>query len=337
MAQDKVLSAFLSHLENALAASLSKKSNSVPLTLVMEADDEDDMDFFENLLKLKDNRLNRSDSSRCKRRRGFNDITNSNSCGTKVYNDTFMDQINVRAIQSRESLGRVGSIAIKLPVMKNDGNIFCISTVTDCSQRLEEAVVAARVIDNVEVDDLLLFDGLYGGSVVDTHESGMTEIGQQQEEQISSSGPLQSVGFAHDDITASSSAHLGATLTSIKASLRVSVCNVGKGIEGGDDDLGLFSGSYGESTSTSFMDKIKRRQQDSSYILSSYVGNEVKEQRNFTSGSVERVRRKNTLGLYIQSIFSRVRDVEGATKSKSRSQLFGGLRRKRNSFQLRRN
>ena len=101
----------------------------------MEANNEDDMDFSKNLLKLKDNRFNRADSSRCKRRRGFHDITNSNSYGTKPYDDTFMDQINLRAIQSREGHGRVGSIAIKVPIIKNDEHIFCISTVTNCSQR----------------------------------------------------------------------------------------------------------------------------------------------------------------------------------------------------------
>lgn len=267
-AQDKILSSFLSHLENALAASLSKKNDSIPLTLLMEADDEDDMDFFKKLLKLKDNKFNRADSSICKRRRGFQDISYSNSYRTKAYDDTFMGQINLRAIQSRESHGRVGSIAIKLPVMKNDGNIFCISTVTDCSQQLEEAVVATRVINNVEVDDLMLFDGLYDGSIGDTHESGMTDIGQQQEEQISLSGPLHSLACAHvDDFTTSYPAHSGATLASIKSSLKASVCNVGMGIEGTDDDLDLFSGSYGESTYTPLRNKIMRRQQDLSYLL----------------------------------------------------------------------
>mmetsp|Transcript_27268 Transcript_27268/g.33430 ORF Transcript_27268/g.33430 Transcript_27268/m.33430 type:complete len:325 (+) Transcript_27268:70-1044(+) len=303
VAQDEILSMFLYHLENALAAATASKGCTIPSTLLMQADDEDDTVFFENLLKLR-----------------------GSSCDSGK-TDTFIEKFQIHAIQSRESNGRVRAISIKLPVMRNDGLLYCISTRKDSTQVLEETVTSSRVTNNAEIDDSVLFDELYGVPAEDIEESCMNGIGQQVEYLTFPSGPLQSLSCSHDyDFISSLPSNLGGTLTSTNVTTRGRISSLHSmrsyvryytpgeieisrmGNNDTDDDLDLFSNSYGECTASGL--EVMRTQVKSSRSLSSHIyagSSNILPTQNVTNMSMTGNRRINSMGSYFQSIFSRKR------------------------------
>mmetsp|Transcript_51238 Transcript_51238/g.59852 ORF Transcript_51238/g.59852 Transcript_51238/m.59852 type:complete len:348 (-) Transcript_51238:97-1140(-) len=326
VAQDEILSMFLYHLENALAAATASKGCTIPSTLLMQADDEDDTVFFENLLKLRGSSCDSGKNiTNSEIRRGIFDITDINT--RNMCNNTFIEKFQIHAIQSRESNGRVRAISIKLPVMRNDGLLYCISTRKDSTQVLEETVTSSRVTNNAEIDDSVLFDELYGVPAEDIEESCMNGIGQQVEYLTFSSGPLQSLSCSHDyDFISSLPSNLGGTLTSTNVTTRGRISSLHSmrsyvryytpgeieisrmGNNDTDDDLDLFSNSYGECTASGL--EVMRTQVKSSRSLSSHIyagSSNILPTQNVTNMSMTGNRRINSMGSYFQSIFSRKR------------------------------
>jgi len=121
--------------------------------------------------------------------------------------------------------------------------LYLITTRTDYSQQLKDAATAARVNNNVEVDDLIFLGELYGCST----EYFMSNSGHQ-EHQPSSSGPFHSFSSGYNnDCTDSQHASLGvsANLGSYTSSCYLGESKIKK-VENDESNNDLFSDSYGE-------------------------------------------------------------------------------------------
>jgi len=255
MAQEAILSMFLYHLEGALSAGSPTNGNSYPTTAFMQADDEDDVKFIERLLTLK----NGGDTS--------DNIEISSNKRPRLERHccaTFMANFHINVVQNSDRIdGKVDAIAVTIPAMTSNGLMYCITSSRGYSQQIAEADVSVRVRDNVDVDDWSLTSAeLYGDSTAYECEDIMDENWQQQE-YISSPSVSSQSSSVENDMMASLPAYVGSQnmsrnttsrirmMTSLPFQPSLTSCSmvqirrfaVNNNI---DEDLGLFSDSYGE-------------------------------------------------------------------------------------------
>lgn len=165
MDQDNILSKFLSHLEAALVKSnMLKHDNTYPLTVFMQAEDEDDINFFENLLSLRDRICILNPYDTIANQEHCFDYSNKSFKSIRRCQSCFLSSFQIHDIRSNEFRGRVGTIAVTIPAMANNGLLCCYTNTSDNSNEMNEIDAAVRVKENVDFDDFSMLNELYGDS-----------------------------------------------------------------------------------------------------------------------------------------------------------------------------